>query len=432
MTTHPGHDSSSDPRTVRAGVATLDITPSGSMAMSGFAARTTPSSGVHDPLSVRALVIERTALVTVDVVGLHEELCARVREAVRPWADHAIVHATHTHSGPTSMPGRLGDGLDEDWLAHVESSCVEGVRRAATAREPATLTSGYGEDPGVGRNRRRRDGPVDPAVPLIRLTRPDGTTLALLVSYACHPVVLSAQNALLSADYPGFTRRYLEAATGAITLFATSCAGDINTGHALDGLPDDPRHRTFETCEKIGRRVAKATLQSNSTSASSVIDAAHSIVEVPFEELSSNDSTALAAHPPGEQSLEFSSSWRARVSAFRWGSTILVALPGEPFAHASLEIRRQLASLTDIEVVVVLGYSDGCPGYFPACGEYALGGYEVEQAHHYYGMPSAFAEGALEQLTQTAIHLASSLRPASGYRTETQQPSDRRHIASHT
>lgn len=432
MTTHAMHDSASEHRTVLAGVATLDITPSGPMAMSGFAARTEPSRGAHDPLSVRALVIDHTALITVDVVGLHEELCARVRTAVQPWVDHAIVHATHTHSGPMSMPGRLGSGLDEDWLARVETSCVMAVQRAATACEPAILAAGYGEDPGVGRNRRRPDGPVDPAVPLIRLSRLDGTALALLVSYACHPVVLSAQNTLLSADYPGATRRRLEAATGATALFVTSCAGDINTGHALDGRSDDPRHRTFEQCEEIGRRVAEAALQSDPNSASPVIDAAHSIVEVPLEKAPNRGSVCIDDHPIDHPPVAPPSSWNARISAFRWGPAVIVALPGEPFAHASLEIRRQLASLDDVEVVVVIGYSDGCPGYFPACGEYALGGYEVEQAHHYYGMPSAFEEGSLEQLMQTAIHLTKSLRTASRHRDEGQHDRTRRDITAHT
>src|SRR5699024_11591419 len=111
-------------QTVRAGVATLDITPNRPVAMSGFITRTEPSSGVHDQLSVRAIVVDRTALVTVDVVGLREELCTRVRTAVQPWVDDAAVGETHSHSGPASMPGRLPSGAAESWLAHVESSRV--------------------------------------------------------------------------------------------------------------------------------------------------------------------------------------------------------------------------------------------------------------------------------------------------------------------
>ena len=64
---------------IEAGVAVVDITPERSLPMSGFAARTEPSAGVHDPLTVRAIAVGETVLVAVDVVGLHEDTVARVR-----------------------------------------------------------------------------------------------------------------------------------------------------------------------------------------------------------------------------------------------------------------------------------------------------------------------------------------------------------------
>jgi hypothetical protein len=83
------------------------------------------------------------------------------------------------------------------------------------------------------------------------------------------------------------------------------------------------------------------------------------------------------------------------VTALRWGPAVLVALPGEPFAAAALEIR---ARADPGETVLVAGYSDGCPGYLPPAEEYAHGGYEVEEAHRYYGLPGPFAQGASERL----------------------------------
>ena len=96
---------------MRAGVAVRDVTPPAGAAMSGFAARTAPATGVHDPLLVHALVAEDTALVTVDVVGLHEDDCAEIRRRCTVPADGVVVHATHTHGGPVSMRGRLGGPL---------------------------------------------------------------------------------------------------------------------------------------------------------------------------------------------------------------------------------------------------------------------------------------------------------------------------------
>ena len=234
---------------MRAGVAVRDVTPDGAVPMSGYAVRTAPSAGVYDQLTVRALVVERTALVTVDVVGLHEDTCAQVRAACRPWAEHVLVHATHTHGGPVSMPGRLGAGLVDAWLASVVESCRDAVAQASQERQEVTLLAGYGADPGVANNRRRPDGPMDPALPVLQLARADGSVLATLVSYACHPVVLSADNQLITADYPGPVRRTLEEQIGGTVLFATGCAGDQNTGHSAEVTAQrDADDRTFTRC----------------------------------------------------------------------------------------------------------------------------------------------------------------------------------------
>jgi len=83
------------------------------------------------------------------------------------------------------------------------------------------------------------------------------------------------------------------------------------------------------------------------------------------------------------------------VTALRWGPAVIVALPGEPFAAAALGIR---AHAGPEDTLLVAGYSDGCPGYVPPAEEYPHGGYEVEEAHRYYGLPGPFARGASEQL----------------------------------
>lgn len=417
---------------LRAGVATRDITPDGDTLMSGYAMRVEPSEGVHDPLSVRALVVQGTALVTVDVVALHEDLCARVRKAAEPWVDHVVVHATHTHSGPGSSPGRLGGVVDPEWLQGVEHACIQAIEEAARALEPVVITAGYGDDPQVARNRRRPGAPVDPALPVIRLERADRSPLALVVSYACHPVVLDAQNRLLSADYPGVVRERLEAETGATVLFATSCAGDVNTGHSVDAdsAVPDTGSRTFDECDRVGRRVADAALRTSLHSAEPLVGASTATLTlqlVPPTAAELERSRALWAKdavnaPSGRRALldiwtrwaeqsrpSASAEWAARVTVYRWGPAVVIALPGEPFSRASREIRRRVEESTGAHAVLVLGYSDGCPGYLPSEDEYPLGGYEVTEAHRYYGMPGPFAPGSLERLIDTAAGLSRKL-----------------------
>jgi len=97
---------------------------------------------------------------------------------------------------------------------------------------------------------------------VVHLRRPDGSLLAGVVSYACHPVVLGADNTLLTADYPGVVRRVLAQRLGGPVLFVTGCAGDANTGHsAAASVSTDPAAaRTFAECERVGGLIAAAAL----------------------------------------------------------------------------------------------------------------------------------------------------------------------------
>lgn len=414
--------------TVRAGVAVRDVTPASGSPMSGYAVRTAPSAGVHDPLTVRALVVARTALVTVDVVGLHEDTCAQVRAACRPWAEHVLVHATHTHGGPVSMPGRLGAGLVEAWLETVVDACRDAVAEASATQQDVTVLAGYGADPGVANNRRRPDGPTDPALPVLQLARADGSPLATLVSYACHPVVLSADNHLLTADYPGPARRALEQQIGGTVLFATACAGDQNTGHSAEVTAQGGAdNRTFARCEQVGERIAAVAREaelhrgdSEVTSASVVVNLDLDVpsaaeLQLEQERWAARAATGSRNTPLYENWHEWATRtdpagpahWPARVNVLRWGPAVIITLPGEPFCQAGLDLRSQVP---EAAAVFVLGYTDGCPGYLPSATEYPFGGYEVCDAHRYYGMPGPFAQGSLERLVDEVVELL----PAAG------------------
>ncbi|MFD1717365.1 neutral/alkaline non-lysosomal ceramidase N-terminal domain-containing protein [Georgenia deserti] len=411
---------------MRAGVAVRDITPDPGAAMSGFAARTRPVSGVHDRLEVRALTVADTAVVTVDVVGLDGATCARIaQECVLP-AERVLVHATHTHGGPVSMQARLGGPLDRAWLDRVVRAAVEAVAEAHATATEVTVHGGYGPPCDLARNRRRPDGPVDRDVPVIRFVRRDGRVLATVVSYACHPVVLGGDNTLLTADYPGVVRRVLAEETGAPVLFLTGCAGDANNGHSPDPTaPGAPSaDRTFDACEQAGADVADAADRAMPTDLDGPVRAAArrvGIELVPADaEQTERDLTAWQAQAreaePGVRALldEWSAWARAHlaeprpahlevpVTVLRWGRAVLVGLPGEPFATAGRTVRSILAADDPDAVTVVAGYTGECFGYLPAREEYPSGGYEVCDAHRYYGMPGPAAPGSLEQLVEAA------------------------------
>jgi hypothetical protein len=415
---------------VPAGAAVIDVTPPAGLAMSGFAARTSPATGTHDPLTVRAVAVGETALVVADAIGLHEDSCCRIRDRAGLADGHLIVAATHTHGGPVAMPGRLGPGLEPAWLQRLEDACVRAVAEARAARRPARLGFGRGTDPGIARNRRHAGGPVDPALPVLRIREEGGAPIAVLTCHALHPVVLGADNTLFTADYPGAVRRHLEAAhPGAVAIFLTGCTGDINTGHpAHASISTAPRpDRTFAEAERIGVLIAQSALQAPEQPLGGDIRAACTELMLPSARTETEAPGVLAngwrreaatAEPARAALLRCwidwaervaprpLTPWSARVTLFDWDGARLIGLPGEIFARTGLDLRRALDGDSLAGRTMTFGFADGCPGYIPPAGEYRHGGYEVEEAHRYYGLPAAFAPGAAERLAEAAIELA--------------------------
>lgn len=416
--------------TVRVGAAVVGISPPAGSPMAGFAARTEPSTGVHDPLTVRALAVDDTCLITVDVCGLHEDTCTRIAHALPFVPDRVAITATHTHAGPCVMPGRLG-GHDPAILEEIVLACHEAAEAAVASQQPATLQYGESRGVDVARNRRHPERAVDPPVQVATFNDEAGQELAWIVLYPCHPVVLGPENRLISGDYPAFTRNVLEERSpGSVALFLPGTAGDINSGHRADASYSlsGSAGRTMEQARKIGEHVAASVVE---TSLEPVFDsgktsAARRTISLAMTSRDADSPAELGrkweaeavSADPGRRSLlnawkqwamdrspEEDMSWRAPVSVFNWHGLTLVGLPGEPF----LATTEAIASKVDGPVMVT-GYTNGCPGYFPTADEYDFGGYEVEDAHRYYGMPAPFAPGSAEALVQAAVELTGELR----------------------
>lgn len=409
---------------MRAGVAVADLTPAGGY-LSGFAARSEPATGRHDPITVRALAVDDTAVVTLDLCGVDDQTCAAIRSLAPLPSERVLVHATHTHGGPACMPGRLERRVDTAWLNDAVHVAAATVGTALERQTEARLRLGTAQDPGVAKNRRRPGGPVDQLVPIAALEAGD-ERIATVVSHACHPVVLGPDNRRYTADYPGVVRRLVERAhPGSVCLFLTGCAGDVNTGHsAADSMRGAvSAQRTFAEAERVGTLLAKAVLSepiaSSATDQVWVRQAPVSLErepETPLEELASRfGELARKAVTDADRRLYSSwaewaaeqlrspgpTDWNGTVSLLGWGDLRLAALPGEPFSAVADAIRTGL-SRPD---AMVVGYTDDCPGYLPTEAEYPLGGYEVADAHRYYGAAGPFRPGSVETLVTAIVGL---------------------------
>ena len=402
---------------IQVGASIIDITPPNGIAMAGFAARTEVAKGDHDALTVRALVVDDTAIVTVDVIGIDANLSARAR-ARASLPDQAItITATHTHGGPVSMPGRLSAKADHAFILCLEDAVVKAVDLAIVNQKPARLLGGIGVEPGFATNRRRLDGPVDTGIPILRFESVEGSTIGILVSYACHPVVLGADNLSWTGDYPYFVRKKLETTfPGAIAIFATGCAGDVNTGHSAAAslsLLATPE-RSFAKAKEIGFGIANSVIDARLTDVSGNVGHSEVFADICFEQreqeapdilakswrLAAKDTSSLEviwANWAEKHMGRDLSPLKARITALKWGSVGIIALPGEIFAETALEIREKLAQK---DPLFILAYADDNPGYIPPESDYLRGGYEIDEAHRFYGLGATIAPKTAEHLAE--------------------------------
>lgn len=228
---------------LRAGVAKVDITNT--------------DGPVNDRMYARALALVggETALVivTLDVVAIGEigsignEFLGNVRATIEK--DYGIkpsqvmINASHCHGIPCK---------------DVEARTIEAVRIAVAGMMPVRMHSGAGREDRIMENRRltlksgkevdvrhayalppdeevAKVGPVDPEIGVLRLDRHDGSTLAVVYNFACHPIqgVASKGN---TADITGFSSKVIEdnLSKGTVALFVQGCGGDINPVYYKD------------------------------------------------------------------------------------------------------------------------------------------------------------------------------------------------------
>lgn len=415
---------------LRAGYAAAEITPSRNYDLSGYVARDNPGVGVHDPVQVSGLYLaakEAVLVLSVSVLGFTPEdallLRRRLARQCGISVEHVMLAATHTHAAPATMRLHGCGTPDAAWWNELQSVIERVARQAQATAQPARIGVGTTHVPGIVRNRRDAAGPIDEALTVVKVELQRDQRSCALVNYACHPVVLSSENRLVSGDYPGVVTRYM-AGKGVDAMFITGACGDINPLARGD----------FDVVDDIGERLGRAALELLPTieTAGGVVRATTATVKVRWEMPTPDElhraraeaHGALYQTPPAGSAAErIKQTWDAWIDRHRsqsppWpndlnvpvqvieaGPARIVALPGEVFCRTGLFIKEHLGPGT-----VIAGYTNGNIGYLPTTEQYPRGGYEVEQAHVYYGYPGVVAPGTAEQMARVAVDLSKQMR----------------------
>ena len=252
--------------TLRAGLSRSVITPPRGSYLIGYGDRYLGASRVHDDLIATALVLDdgstRLTIVALDMLCLHEDVVARIRQRC---PGEVLIACSHTHAGPIAFADRHSSWRRRRLIESIVRKAVGAVAEAGRSLAPVELRFAVGEAH-IAVNRRQRgpdgkielgvnpEGVLDPELGVLQLLYERGTVQATLVNFACHPAVLSPKNRQISAEWPGVMRREVQAATGGACLFLQGATGNLNPNHEWGD-------QDFEAVERLGREVGRAVLE---------------------------------------------------------------------------------------------------------------------------------------------------------------------------
>jgi hypothetical protein len=358
---------------------------------------------------------------------MSDRVFAQLKEKHGLERHQVMITFSHNHCGP-----RLGDDLvdyyphEEEQVRLVEAYTDRMVERmvamvgeAIAALAPAELSLGQGQTTFAVNRRNNKEadvpaivaagkplvGPVDHTVPVLRVTRPDGSIAAILFGYACHPTTLSFLT--WCGDYPGFAQLEIERDhPGAVAMFVNTCGGDQNP------LP----RRTVELCQKYGHMLAVAVeeaLQQPLAPIAPQLRTAFAYVDLPYLSVISREE--LVAATQGDNAIR--ARWAARmleklnrgekfapaypypVHAWRLGNTLMIGLGAETVVDFALRFKREFGAST-----WVCGYADDMIAYIPSRRVWEEGGYEGGANLYEYGRPALRWSGDIEDRITASVH----------------------------
>lgn len=413
---------------------------------------------------------EACALVTGDLIGVTPAVTRAVRERVARLSslapERVFVSATHTHWGPALEPAdyfptHLNQSVSPEYTADLALRLASAVVQAWNCRGPAVALAGTGKADLVSFNRRPvgadgkvvmsltmdlaqalvasregarlaktwvkgagpgqrlseplsglggvRAGVTDPAVPVLKLVRPDGTPIAAALAFGCHAVCGADPDSFYhySPDWPGYARTVLERLLGCPALVMAGPAGDqvprVRRGDARRRIGHSigaEALRIWELLDGPGigpLGVASRTIHVPVRALPTVAEAEAALAAKPDPKgtgaVMEREILGLARRYAGRRHLECE-VW-AMALGDRWG---LVGLPGEILAEIGLQIRQQ----SPFAHTAVIELAMDSPGYFPTDAARLEGGYEPTWSPAGPGAEAALVAGAVAVLKDAA------------------------------
>jgi hypothetical protein len=209
------------------------------------------------------------------------------------------------------------------------------------------------------------EGPVDRQFNLIRLTRPDGSLIALVANYAMHGTVMSGQNLKISGDGPGTVTTYLEQKLGGIVLYVNGAAGNIAPIYSVYPNPNAGHLSQFRVL--LGDRILASVGSLGPGTSEVTIRHAEKIIETPRKADLAWPEELGAYTTTGDRPLV-----RLPIRFVRINDTVIWAAPVEMFCEIAMDVRDR----SPFSNTFYFGYTNGWFGYLTTAKGFEEGGYE--------------------------------------------------------
>jgi hypothetical protein len=270
-------------------------------------------------------------------------------------------------------------------------------------------------------------GVVDRTLTVVRLDGDDDRPVATIVHYACHPIILGADNEFVTPEYPGIVKRIVEAELGGRCLFVQGACGDVGPREIF--VPELSVYRRLGAM--LGHEAAAVALRASwrrhrqrpregepsawiasfeyeaDPEPDGVVATARELIPMPLRddlgdaaewsrEAERREDEAYAARAAGAphtevreltvrtkfarmraergRALDGLDTYRLLVHALRLGPVALVGMPVELFTEIGTGIREA----SPFGTTLVSGYWNGYRNYLPTDAERERGGYEID------------------------------------------------------
>ena len=411
------------------------------------------AEGIDMPMYCYAMYLEsessknKVVILDFDLCIIDDEIDTMIRDSVVSSIDipreNIRISVSHTHAGPpygrddSSGGGWITEGVDliNPYYDSFPEKISKAIDEAVGSVVDCNVSYGNGRSD-ININRRPADkngtfftgrnweGVVNHSVDVIGFDDADGTPVATIVGYACHPTILGPENRLLSPDYPGHMRKTVEEIVGGRCLFFQGAAGNQGPIHGFVGdvevarkagkvlgleaskvrISIDPFEREEKLVEIIPAGADLGMYEDVIISEpNDDLVISNTYVDLPtldfpsYEEASKVFELALEelkkARELGNQEeikKMVSKSKRANftrrnslrskdgkvniwIQTIKIGDIVLQGIPLEPF----IEYGNKIKSLNPNKKIVLSGYSNGINGYLPTAVAYEEGGYET-------------------------------------------------------